>query len=274
MTIKNEGSVKGSMTIKDFLLKKQTKQKISMITCYDYWSASIINDSLIDMILVGDSLAMVMHGFSTTIPATMDLMVSHTAAVVRGAPNKFIVGDMPFLSVRKSLGENTLAVEKIMQAGAHAIKLEGAHGNLEFIEHIVQSGVPVIGHLGLTPQSIHMLSGFSVQGREEKAAEIIYEQSLALEQAGCFALVLECVPSLLADKITKALHIPTIGIGAGPATDGQVLVLQDMLGVNKNFSPKFLKKYFNGYECILNALNEYHTEVEDGLFPTLSKSYS
>lgn len=255
-------------SIHDFALKKKNKEKISMVTCYDSWSAKLIGKSNIDCILVGDSLAMVMHGHESTLNASVDLMALHIAAVSRVLKNKFIVGDMPFLSYRKDLNSNMLAVETIMKAGAHAIKLEGAKGNLSLVKHIVESGVPVMGHLGLTPQSIHQLGGYKVQ----KDMSLI-EEALALEKAGCFSLVLECVPSLISKKITEELNIPTIGIGAGIDCDGQVLVLQDMLGMNVEFSPKFLKKYLDGEALIKNALNLYHDEVVNNKFPTSKESY-
>jgi len=244
-----------------------------MVTCYDYWSASVINTSNLDCILVGDSLAMVMHGHPTTIAATVPLMALHTAAVCKGAPDKFIVADMPFMSFRKNLSENMSAVEELMRAGAHALKLEGAKGNLEVVRHIVDSGVPVMGHLGLTLQSIHQLGGFKVQGRTPQEYSELIEQAKQLQDAGCFSLVLECVPSVLAAEISKLLEIPTIGIGAGSGTDGQVLVLQDMLGTNPKFKPKFLRTYLDGFELIKNALNEYHQDVTQKQFPTEKESY-
>ncbi len=262
------------MTILDLHEKKQSGKKISMITCYDYTFAQILNATDIDCLLVGDSLAMVMHGYPTTLNASVEMMALHTAAVVKGAPQKFVIGDLPFLSYRKSLSENMSCVEQIAKAGAQAVKLEGASGNIEFIRHCVDSGVPVMGHLGLTPQSIHQLGGFKVQGRDEKAKKLILEQALQLQDAGCFSLVLECVPSELAKEITKQLHIPTIGIGAGVDCDGQVLVLQDMLGMNQGFSPKFLRKYFNGAEELKNAFNQYHKDVVSGHFPNQKESYT
>ncbi len=262
------------MTILEFQNKKKLKQKISMITCYDYTFAQIINDTEIDSILVGDSLAMTMHGFSTTINATVEMMALHTAAVVRGAPNKLVIGDLPFCSYRKGLTANMNAAEKIMQAGAQAVKLEGADGNLKLVKHMVNSGIPVVAHLGLTPQSVHQLGGFKVQGRDEKAKQKIKEQALQMQEAGCFSVVLECVPAILAEEITASLEVPTIGIGAGHNTDGQVLVLQDLLGMSKGFRPKFLKTYLNGYDVMKNAFNEYHNEVVEVKFPSEKESYS
>ncbi|MGZ3772487.1 MAG: 3-methyl-2-oxobutanoate hydroxymethyltransferase [Pseudobdellovibrionaceae bacterium] len=261
-------------TILDFHEKKLKNQKISMITCYDYSFARILAATDIDCILVGDSLAMTMHGHQTTLNASVNMMALHTAAVVRGAGNnKFIVGDLPFMSYRKGLTANMTAAEKIMKAGAHAVKLEGASGNINLVRHLVDSGIPVMGHLGLTPQSVNQLGGFKVQGRDEKAKKLIKEQALQLQEAGAFSVVLECVPSKLAKEITAILEIPTIGIGAGPDCDGQVLVLQDMLGMNEDFKPKFLKKYFNGFQTIKEVFNTYHQEVTTGTFPTEKESY-
>lgn len=261
------------MTIHDFENKKKKGEKISMVTCYDYSFARILADSQIDCLLVGDSLAMTMHGHPTTLKATTNLMALHTEAVVRGASNKFIIGDMPFLSFRKDLSHNVEAAGKLMWAGAQAIKLEGAKGNLELVRHLVDSGIPVMGHLGLTPQSIHQLGGFKVQGKEQKAQEQIQLDALALEKAGCFSLVLECVPKGLATEISSSLHIPTIGIGAGVGCDGQVLVLQDMLGMNKEFHPKFLRTYMNGFENIKQAFNQFHQDVVLEKFPSDKESY-
>ncbi len=261
------------MKIQDFKAFKKAGRKISMVTCYDHWSAKIVNASNIDCLLVGDSLAMVMHGYPTTIAATTSLMALHTTAVVKGAPDKFIVADLPFLSYRKGLSENMSSIEELMRAGAHALKLEGARGNLDLIRHVVDSGVPVQGHIGLTPQSIHQLGGFKVQGRSPQEYSDLVEQALQLEAAGCFSLVLECVPSTLALEISSKLSIPTIGIGAGLGTDGQVLVLQDMLGMNPQFKPKFLRTYLDGFDLLKNYLNEYHNDVTQLQFPTEKESY-
>jgi 3-methyl-2-oxobutanoate hydroxymethyltransferase len=259
------------MNIHDFQKMKNEHKKITLVTCYDHWSAQIISKTQIDSILVGDTLSMIMYGHATTLPATVEIMAKHIEAVVKGAPNKFIIGDMPFCSYRKGLVESINAVEQIMRAGAHAIKLEGAEGNLELIKHIVESGIPVMGHLGLTPQSIHSLGGNKVQGKNQTAAEKIKLQAKQLEDAGCFAIVLECVPAELSKEITDSLNIPTIGIGAGPYTSGQVLVLQDLLGMNESFKPKFLKTYLNGFELIQQALNNYDNDVKSNLFPNLEQ---
>lgn len=259
--------------ILDFHAKKVSQQKISMITCYDYTSARIAAASDVDCLLVGDSLAMTMHGHKTTLNASVNMMALHTAAVARGAGDKFIVGDLPFMSYRKGLTANMTYVEKIMKAGAHSVKLEGAEGNLQLVRHMVDSGVPVMGHLGLTPQSVNQLGGFKVQGRDEKAQKKIMEHALQLQDAGAFCVVLECVPSKLAQSITAALEIPTIGIGAGPNCDGQVLVMQDLLGLNNEFKPKFVKTYFDGFDAVKKAFNQFHEDVTSGTFPSEKESY-
>ncbi|MCW8924950.1 MAG: 3-methyl-2-oxobutanoate hydroxymethyltransferase [Xanthomonadales bacterium] len=262
------------MKVQDFTLKKQSSERISMVTCYDAWSAKLIAGTDIDCVLVGDSLAMVVYGFDTTLPVDIDTMAAHTAAVRRGAPDKFIIGDMPFLSYRQGQG---LAVEnagKLMQAGANAVKLEGAAGNLDMITHLVESGIPVMGHLGLTPQSVHRLGGMHVQGRDNGAAEQLKRQATELQQAGCFALVLELVPAALAATVTQALDIPTVGIGAGAATDGQVLVLHDLLGLSANFKPKFLRTWMDGAVNVHDALQSFHREVNEGTYPGKQESYA
>ncbi len=244
-----------------------------MITCYDYWSAQILNETEVDTLLVGDSLAMVVHGFDSTVHATVDLMALHVRAVRRGAPHKFVVGDMPFLAVRKGRSFAMEAVQQLMQAGCNAVKIEGEAGQLELMAHIVQSGVPVVGHLGLTPQSVEALGGHRVQGRNEGQAATILQSARRLEQAGCFALVLECVPSELGRLVSQELGIPTIGIGAGPHTDGQVLVLQDMLGMNPSFKPKFLRHYADGHGMIDAAVNRFHQDTCAGAFPSRAECY-
>lgn len=261
------------LSVLDFARRKFEGEKISMVTCYDYTSARVLNQTSVDTLLVGDSLAMVMHGFDSTVHATVDLMALHVAAVARGAPDKFIVGDMPFLAARKGMKDTMDAVQQLMQAGAHSVKIEGEKGQVELMAHIVDSGVPVMGHIGLTPQSVHGLGGHRVQGRAEEDARELVASAKRLEDAGCFALVLECVPMGVAREITHAIGIPTIGIGAGPHTDGQVLVLQDMLGMDPHFSPKFLKHYADGHAMITRAVNRFDGEVRHGCFPTAKESY-
>ncbi len=257
------------MNITNFKKKKVAKEKIVMVTCYDAPSAAIVEKSKVDCILVGDSVAMVVHGHPNTTYATMDMMVLHTEAVARKIQSKFIVGDMPFLSYRVSIEDTMRNVGRLIQAGAHAIKLEGCTGNIDTIKHIIDSGVPVMGHLGLTPQSIHQLGGNKVQARTKSLADQLLEQALLLEKVGVFSLVLECVPSSIAEIVSQQLTIPTIGIGAGPQTDGQVLVFHDLLGIQNDFSPKFLKRYHNAEEEFIKALNNYSLDVTEQSFPDL-----
>lgn len=261
------------MNILDFEKRKLNQQKISMVTCYDYTSARILSETSVDILLVGDSLAMTLYGFENTLSATLDIMQLHTKAVCRGAKNKFILGDLPFLTYRKSMSENISNAGVLMQAGAHAVKLEGAAGNTDLITRLTQSGIPVMGHLGLTPQSIAMLGGYKLQGKTASAAEVLKREALLLEEAGCFSLVLECVPAALGKEITESLLIPTIGIGAGRFTDGQVLVFQDLLGLNKDFKPKFVKTFLNGFEQIKNSVDHYVDEINSGVFPSDEHSY-
>ncbi len=247
--------------------KVAAERKLSMVTCYDAWSAKIINTTDIDCVLVGDSLGMVMHGYASTVAVTLELMVHHVRAVASSLKHKLIIADMPFLSYQQGGTAMFQAVQQLMQAGAHAIKVEGCDGFVEHIESIVQAGVPVMGHLGLTPQSVHQLGGFRVQGREADQAQNIMRQAQALQQAGCFGLVLECVPSTLAQNITDQLDIPTIGIGAGPDTSGQVLVFHDLLGLQNELTPKFLKRYCEGFSLMQKALAEFDTEVKSKVYP-------
>lgn len=262
------------MNVQDFQRMKDEERKISMVTCYDYSSARAVADSNIDCILVGDSLAMTMHGYPTTLSATTAMMALHTAAVAKGTPAKFVIADLPFLSYRKGLKEAMDSVHELMSAGAQAVKLEGVRGHAEIVRHIVESGVPVMGHLGLTPQSVNALGGMKVQARTNAAEKALTSQARELEDAGCFAMVLECVPTQVARRVTSSLKVPTIGIGAGPYVSGQVLVYQDMLGLNPGFKPKFLRAYANGFEVVRTALNDYDRDVKSGAFPSESESYS
>ncbi len=256
-----------------FKQKKRRAEPISMVTCYDAWSARILNDTDIDSLLVGDSLAVVMHGFDSTVHATVDMMAMHVAAVARGAPDKFIIADMPFLSCSKGIKVALDAVQVLMQAGAHAVKIEGADHQLDVIGRIVEAGVPVMGHLGLTPQSIHKLGGHRIQGRDDAGGEKIIKDAKVLAAAGCFAIVLECVPSLLGERVSRSIEVPTIGIGAGPGTDGQVLVLHDLLGTDPSFSPTFLRRYADGHTFITDAVQAFHQDVTQGAFPALKESF-
>jgi 3-methyl-2-oxobutanoate hydroxymethyltransferase len=261
------------MNIFEFKNRKIEKKRLSLVTCYDYTSARLVSTTNVDALLVGDSLAMTMLGHTSTLPVSVETMALFTAAVIRGAGDKFVIADLPFLSYRKSLSENVAAAAALMQAGAHAVKLEGAAGNCELIRHLVDSGVPVMGHIGLTPQSINQLGGYRVQGREAVAAQKLIQAAHDLEKAGCFSIVLECVPSPLARKISQELQIPTIGIGAGPDTDGQILVWQDLLGLNTDFKPKFVRTYLDGAASIQNAVNKYVEDVGNGGFPNEKESY-
>jgi 3-methyl-2-oxobutanoate hydroxymethyltransferase len=259
--------------INHFKKMQQQHEKISVVTCYDYWSANIIANSNIDAVLVGDSAAMVMHGYATTTNADIAMMERHVAAVSRGIKNKFIIADMPFLAHRKGKKWLMNSVDRLIKAGGNAVKIEGAGDSLKMIAHVVNSGVPVMGHIGLTPQSVNKFGGHNVQGKGDENSEQLIKDALALEEAGVFAIVLELVPEVLAEKITKAISIPTIGIGAGNKTSGQVLVLQDLLGMDNNFNPKFLRKYLDGFSLITEALNEYNKDVKAQLFPAKSESY-
>ncbi len=261
------------MTILELQEKKRKGERLSMLTCYDAAFARVMADTPVDILLVGDSVAMAVHGAETTIDADMDLMALHVRSVARGAGKKHIVGDLPFLSYRKGLSEGVAAAERLLRAGAHSVKLEGAEGNLELVRHLVQSGVPVMGHLGLTPQSVHQLGGYKVQGRDARAADLLRQHAKALEDAGAWSLVLECVPSKLAGEITKSLQIPVIGIGAGSEVDGQVLVMHDMLGLQPGFKPKFLRRYFQGYEQVRAAFEAFDRDVKSGAFPNQEESY-
>jgi 3-methyl-2-oxobutanoate hydroxymethyltransferase len=261
-------------TVRDFARFKTEGRKISIITAYDAWSARLVARSNVDAILVGDSAAMVMHGHTTTLSATVDLMAVHTAAVARCAAGKFVVADLPFLSYRKGISAAMTAVGALVTSGAQAVKLEGLEGHEDVIAHIIGSGVPVMGHIGLTPQSVHQFGGFRVQGKDNGAATHLMCQAKALEDLGCFAIVVECVPSDVAARITSQLRIPTIGIGAGSATDGQVLVLHDMWGIDATHVPRFVRRYLDGETVLTNALNEYDADVKETRFPRSEESYS
>ena len=262
------------MCSSDFLRSKVERRKLSMVTCYDYTFARLLSRSPIDGILVGDSAAMVMHGHPSTLSANVELLRLHTQAVARGAPGKFLVADMPFLSYRKGSPAALDAASVLMIAGAHAIKLEGVDGHEDVIQRIVQSGIPVMGHLGLQPQSVHAYGGFRVQGRTNDSARDIARQAVDLEQLGAFAIVLECVPAALAQEITNTLRIPAIGIGAGAGCDGQILVLQDLLGMNMDFRPKFARPFVDGARCVLDTLARFDEAVKAGTFPAKEESYS
>ena len=260
-------------SVLDFQKMKTDGKKISMVTCYDSTSARLLAASNVDCILVGDSVAMTMHGHNDTLEATPELMALHVSSVRRGASEKFIVGDMPFLAHRGDINRTIEAVRKIMSAGAQAVKIEGIYGSEPTIGHLVASGVPVMGHLGLTPQSIHQFGGFKVQGTQPDAAEILLDQAKRLENCGAFAVVLECVPARVASYVTERISIPTIGIGAGAGCSGQVLVMQDLLGLNPEFKPKFVRHYLNAAALFQEAFNHFDSDVKNAEFPTDRESY-
>ncbi|MDR3699271.1 MAG: 3-methyl-2-oxobutanoate hydroxymethyltransferase [Candidatus Sulfopaludibacter sp.] len=257
----------------DFLYAKAAARRLSMVTCYDYSFARLLSETAIDGILVGDSVAMVMYGHPSTLSATVDLMRLHTEAVSRGAPGKFLVADLPFLSYRKGIPAALDAAQALMSAGAHALKLEGVDGHEDVIRRMTESGIPVMGHLGLQPQSVRSYGGFKIQGRGEEAGREILRQALALEELGAFAVVLECIPAPLAREATSALRIPTIGIGAGAACDGQILVLQDLLGMNPDFRPRFVRSFWDGAGSIHDAISRYDAAIKSGAFPAGEESY-
>tara|TARA_B100001094_G_C18179868_1_gene800245 strand:+ start:675 stop:1499 length:825 start_codon:yes stop_codon:yes gene_type:complete len=260
------------LTLQDFSHSKNQQHKLSMLTCYDYTFAQILNQSDINILLVGDSGAMTQQGYPNTTHATIEMMCTMTQAVAAGAPDKFIVADMPFLTHKQGIEHATQCAAQLIRSGAHALKIEGLAGHEHIIKHLIESGLPVMGHLGLTPQSVHS-QGYQVQGQEEHQAQLILDQALILQSIGCFSLVLECVPNTLAQDITQTLHIPTIGIGAGSEVDGQVLVLQDMLGMTTDFKPKFVRHFLEGFSLIHTACNTFHQAIQTHDYPSTQESY-
>ena len=261
-------------TTADIKKMKSSGEKITILTAYDYAMSSILDECNIDIILVGDSLGNVVLGYDTTLPVTMEDMLHHTKAVSRGAHNALIVADMPFLSYQVSEHEAINNAGRFLkEANAQAVKLEGGREFAEVVRKMTSSGIPVMAHLGLTPQSIHQIGGYKVQGKNEDAARRIIEDAKILEQAGAFSVVLECVPEGLASEVTKSVSIPTIGIGAGVNCDGQVLVINDLLGMNEKFTPKFVKKYANLNLEIKKAVKNYIGEVKNDNFPDSEHSF-
>ena len=262
------------ITTHSLLEMKQNKEKISMLTAYDYTLAKIVDSGGVDVILVGDSASNVMAGHETTLPITLDQMIYHTASVVRAVDRALIVADMPFGTYQGNSKEALNSAIKIMkESGAHSVKLEGGKEIIESIERILTAGIPVMGHLGLTPQSIYKFGTYTVRAKEEEEAKKLIEDALLLEKAGCFALVLEKIPSELASKVAKELTIPVIGIGAGSEVDGQVLVLHDMIGMTHEFSPRFLRRYLNLYQDIQSAVGQYVSDVKSKDFPNEKEQY-
>ena len=251
---------------------KNHNQKFATITAYDYLSSKIINDLGFPLILVGDSASMVIYGYDNTTPITMEEMLFVLKAVVRGSKTSLVVADMPFLSYQPSAEEAIKNAGVFIKNGANAIKLEGGKEHCDKIVKLVGAGIPVMGHIGLMPQSINLTSGYKIQGKNKNDANKIIEDALAVQKAGAFSIVLEGIPSSLAKKITQKINIPTIGIGSGLDCDGQIQVFHDVIGLDKTFNPKHSKKYVNSYDLLYNALNNYKNEVETGLFPT-QKNY-
>lgn len=262
------------ITIRDFLKKKAEKKKITMLTAYDYPFAKIVDEAGIDAILVGDSVSMVVQGLENTLPVTMDEMIYHTKMVSRAVKNAMVIGDMPFMSYQANVEDAVRNAGRFLKdAGASAVKIEGGVEVAEHIRAMTRSDIPVMAHIGLTPQSIHRIGGYKVQGKTEESARRLLEEAHIAEDAGAFSIVLEAVPMGLARKITEELSIPTIGIGAGPYCDGQVLVLHDVIGLFERFLPSFAKRYVNLRDEALNAIRVYKEEVEKGIFPSEEQSF-
>lgn len=261
-------------TVLDLYKKKAEGRKATMLTAYDFPTAQIVDQAGIDMILVGDSLGMVVQGVTSTLPVTMDEMLYHTKMVARAAQSAMVVGDMPFLSYQACISDAVLNAGRFLkEAGAEAVKLEGGSQMAPVIRAIVNAGIPVMAHIGLTPQYVHALGGFKVQGRDEAAREKILADARAVQDAGAFSVVLEAIPSSLGREITGMLSIPTIGIGAGPDCDGQVLVIHDLLGLFDRFTPKFVKQYARLKDLAVKAAAQYKSEVESGTFPSAEHSF-
>jgi 3-methyl-2-oxobutanoate hydroxymethyltransferase len=253
---------------------KERGEKISMLTAYDYAFSQIIDQAGIDVILVGDSASNVIHGHETTLPITLQQMIDHATAVVRGIDRSLIVVDLPFGCYQgDSKAALRSAIRIMKESGAHAIKMEGGSFIMDSVKRIISAGIPVMGHLGLTPQAIYKFGTYEVRAKEEAEAAQLRADAKALQKAGCFALVMEKIPSHLAKEVTESLKIPTIGIGAGPNCDGQVLVTHDMLGINKEFSPRFLRRYANLYDVMKGAIEHYIRDVKAGEFPNEKESY-
>lgn len=261
-------------TVNDLIEKKRKGQKVTMLTAYDYPFARMVDEAGIDIILIGDSLSMVIQGNETTLPVTMDEMVYHTKIVAKAAKRAMVVADMPFMSYQVSIEDAVRNAGRLVkEADAQAVKIEGGSEIVQYIKAITLAEIPVFGHIGLTPQAILRMGGYKLQGKTEEQAKRIKEDALNLQDSGAVAIVLELIPSELAKEITESLEIPTIGIGAGPYCDGQVLVLHDLLGIFDRFVPKFVKRYANLQEEIIKAIKKYKEEVEGRLFPSDEQSF-
>ncbi|MCK4236979.1 MAG: 3-methyl-2-oxobutanoate hydroxymethyltransferase [Candidatus Krumholzibacteria bacterium] len=254
---------------------KREGEKIAAITSYDYLSTRIIDESGIDFILVGDSLGMVILGYDNTLPVTVEEIIHHLKAVTRAKPKALVAGDLPFMSYQASVEDAVRNAGRLVkEGGAESVKLEGGERYVPVVEAIVRASIPVVGHLGLTPQSLHQFGGYRIQGKDKESAERLFRDAQSLEKAGCFGIVLEGIPWKLAKRITEAISIPTIGIGAGPYCDGQVLVINDMLGIKEHPLPRFVKEYDKLGERMKQAVSNYVTDVKEGRFPDLEHSYS
>ena len=262
-------------TVMTFLEAKRNSEKLSMLTAYDYSMGKLMDEAGVNGILVGDSVGMVCLGYKDTLSVTMDDMIHHTRAVARGIENALLVTDMPFMSYQTSVYDAVVNAGRLVkEGGAHAVKLEGGTEFAPHIKAIVAASIPVMGHLGLTPQSVHAFGGFKVQGKDEAAARKLLSDAKAVEEAGAFSVVLECIPARLASLLTQKITIPTIGIGAGPDCDGQVLVAQDMLGMYADFTPKFVKRFADLAPVLRLAFSEYHKEVREGGFPASEHTFA
>ena len=262
------------ITTKSLIEMKSHGEKISMLTAYDYTMAKIVDTAGVDVILVGDSASNVMAGHETTLPITLDQMIYHASSVVRAVDRALVVVDLPFGSYQSDPKEALRSSIRIMkESGGHAVKLEGGKEIKESIKKILNAGIPVMGHLGLTPQSIYKFGTYSVRAKEDEEAEKLMEDAKMLEKIGCFAVVLEKIPADLAEKVAKSISIPVIGIGAGGGVDGQVLVIHDMLGMNNEFSPRFLRRYLNLYQEMTSAIGQYVTDVKSSDFPNSNEQY-
>lgn len=270
----SENKERKKITTHTIQLMKENGEKISMLTAYDYSFAKLFDLANIDIILVGDSASNVMAGHETTLPITLDQMIYHAQSVVRGIERCLVVVDMPFGTYQGNSKEALNSAIRIMkETGGHSVKLEGGEEVVESIKRIVSTGIPVMGHLGLTPQSIYKFGTYNVRAKEEAEAMKLKKDALLLQEAGCFAIVLEKIPAVLAKEVSESLHIPTIGIGAGGSCDGQVLVMHDMLGINSTFKPRFLRTYLNLAEQINQAVTNYISDIKSGDFPNQSEQY-
>jgi len=270
----DRGSPLPPMTIHDLRALKERGERFAMLTAYDYLSAQLLDEAGIPIILVGDSLGMVVLGYDTTVPVTVDELIHHTRAVRRGVRRALVIADMPFMSYQTSLDEGVRNAGRLLkEAGAHGVKLEGAGRAVELTQRLVSIGVPVMAHLGLTPQSVNQFGGFKVQGRLPEDADRMVADAQALADAGAFSIVLECVPAHLGRRITQAVDVPTIGIGAGPDTDGQVLVFHDFLGLTSGRLPRFVKQYADLRGVITDAVKTFHAEVASGDYPGPEHAY-